>query len=865
AGVGGEFALDTGGEPVALAPSLLRGAGELAEEDKEEEDRTKLIRRRKRRILVAFVSAPVLIFAMAFIPLVLGGGPFGWHWITDTLNRSRYESELDAFRTSAQAGLGTDTRAAAERAFEGAKALQIDMPRFAPMAAYTALVGYMMSLRFGPDSAREAFAKDVLESLGAREPSELCTLATAAQAAVEGKLARARQAAAALSRRLPKDVDAAVLSAEVALGAKETAPALELWRAAVKLDGSARSLYGLARAELAAGNPDQAIKTARRALEKSKLHAGARTLIAAVLWEKRADEEAAIKLLKEVTAKGAVREAASKSELVAAHSQLGEILLSFSRYSDAEEAFKEAMKLDPQAERALCGNGELYYQQGRFAEALGRFDAAVRANPDSIDARVGIAKTYLSTERAKDARNLMQKTEAAAAKAKDPLVGYWQGRAEETLGNKKEAEAAYRRAIEVGGTDVRTVQAYVALANLLAGLGRAEEAARVLADATEKLPKSAALHNARGDIALRAGQFDEARKQFEQALALDPKNLASRFKLAVTLRRLQEYEQAQQMLEDLSKRDPSYPGLAIELGSLYADTGQTERAMAMINEALVRAPDDPDAKLRLAQLLVQQNNAGLAKRAETLLREVQKVRPQSAEVAHFLGRALLLQRTNLADALGLLEFATGRDENRAEYWLYYGWAAIDANQYDVAAKALDRALRLDRNLGDAFWLRGKLRHLLGASVDALRDLETALEKNPSRYEAYATMAFCYTAEIDHPKAQAAWRKAIEGNDQVAEWHYRLGKSLWQQGNRAAATPELVRAVELTDQAQAAGESIELARNWLFDANYLLYDAYKSADKVKAVQHARRYLSLAPRDHAYLQEVDRFLKDNDEIQ
>ena len=69
-----------------------------------------------------------------------------------------------------------------------------------------------------------------------------------------------------------------------------------------------------------------------------------------------------------------------------------------------------------------------------------------------------------------------------------------------------------------------------------------------------------------------------------------------------------------------------------------------------------------------------------------------------------------------------------------------GWAANETSQPMKAAPALNKALELDHELGDAYWQRGVLLHAQGANVDALRDLQTALEKRPSRYEAWATIA-----------------------------------------------------------------------------------------------------------------------------
>src|SRR5262249_51547974 len=155
-----------------------------------------------------------------------------------------------------------------------------------------------------------------------------------------------------------------------------------------------------------------------------------------------------------------------------------------------------ALKLDPQAVQALIGNGELSYQSGRYTEARGRFEAAIKADPDSVPARIGFAKALLSLEQAKDAKEQLKKLRET--RDKEPLVAYWLGRAEETLGNRKEAEAAYLDAIKIGQTRPEAVDVYVALAHFLSGAGRTDEAAKRLAEASEKFPGLPALFVAKG-------------------------------------------------------------------------------------------------------------------------------------------------------------------------------------------------------------------------------------------------------------------------------------------------------------------------------------------------------------------------------
>ena len=801
-----------------------------------------------RRIGVfAAVALALTGGALALVPTV---GPFGLYFVTDQLNAKSNAAALDELRQAVDAQLGVDTHEAVSAAIEHCKAGQAALKRYRPARSYCAYVALERGLRFGRRTDDEALAKQLLIEAG-DAGGDAAVLAGAALDVLSGQLDKARAMVTGLAQRAPTDLDVAVVAADVELADKAAAKAaVAAWRHAVELKKSPRTLFGLARAQVAAGDAKGAEASARAALESSpghpSAHAGARTLIASVIWSDAAREAEALTLLAQVTDPGTdVRKAASEGELIDAYTQLGTIHLARSRISAAEQMFAAALKINPLAIRALIGDGELFYRSGRFSEALARFEAASNADATSVVAKVGIAKTWIALERMKDAKDMLKKLREA--QPGEPLICLWLGHAEEALGNKKDAETAYAEAIKAAENRPEVVDAYVALAHLLSGIGRTDDANARLAEASKKFPDFPALHRARGEVALQMGRYEEARSELEAALAKED-DLGARFHLGVTLRRMRRFDEAGAIFDKVGAVDKDYPGLALERGLLFEETGQSDRALESYRVALQKAPNDVDLKLRVGSTQVM---AGHALEAEKILEEVRKARPNSAEVNHFLGRALLVKGQNLAEAIRYLEIAVSIDSNRAEYYLYVGWAANELGQPVKAAPALNRALELDHELGDAYWQRGVLLQKQGATQDALRDLQMALEKRPSRFEAWATIALCDQDTQKWPEAEQAWRRALAGDDQHAEWHYRLGKLLAAHGNRNASGPELDKAVVLAERPN------EPPHPWLFDAHFLLAEALRSspANKAKTIEHYRRFLELAPHDNAYVKEAE----------
>jgi tetratricopeptide (TPR) repeat protein len=770
-------------------------------------------------------------------------GAFGRHALLDLLNRDKLAAVQTSTVENARRLLASDTYGDANKALAQIDAAHAATPRLTGLLAYGAFAGYIVELRYGRAPQIDAHAKQQLSQVPSDNSNLYADLARAGEAAIESQLPRAKQVVESLAQREQQNLDVQMLAGEVELLVKEPQKALESFTHAAAIDGgAARSSFGIARAEAALGKHEASTAQAEKVLKQSPHHAGARLLLARSAWSSSRDEAATRALLTEIISAGPTREAASPVELVEALTVMARVHMARSRLTQAEAALGEALKIDPKAGPALAGMGELLYREGRYTDALARFEAGIQADPEGAAAKIGAAKTKIALERLQEAKEQLKKLRDA--RANDIEVVYWLGRAEEGLGDKTAAERDYSEAIALGPNKPEVVQAYVALSQLLASQGRPADARAKLAEAKTALPPSAAIFHAIGDVELVSGRYDEARAEYEAALESDPEDLASRFKLGVTYRRMNKFDEAQAQFDKVAEQDKEYPGLALERGLLFEASNRTREALEFYQQALAKAPDDPDMMLRVGSAEVV---AGQASQAEEVLRKVLAKRPNSAEVNHYLGRALLLKGTNLAEALRYLKRAVDIDPNRAEYHLYVGWAANEAGQPAVAQDELTKALALDKGLADAYWQIGVMQRKQGAVVDAMKNLQKALELRPSRFEAYATLAECYEDENKIGEAILAWKKAIASDGSRPEWHYRLGKLLGRAGES-----EMREAVNLS-------ETRDVKPGWLPQAYFELAESERMTGKrADAVNHYRKFLGLAKADSPYRSEAMKWL-------
>jgi tetratricopeptide (TPR) repeat protein len=797
-----------------------------------------------------------LVVGIVLIALVLGGaalqvtpyGAFGYLAVGDIVHAADYARATASTLSECDKMLGPDTYDAAKQAVDAARAAHARMPRAKALTAYAALLDAATTVRFGADATRAPRAKQLTSELPADEPVKYLDVAASAQAAADGDLDKARKGLELAAKRDitgPIELQIALLRGAIELAAKDASSALPTYKHALDLSNDARAHFGLARAYDLLGDGANARKEIEATLAASPLHAGALTLRArmksAPVDERQAQQDLARVL------DGPARAKASPEELSRAYAARAWISLDRGAASDAHAAFAQAVKLNARNVDALGGEGRLLLNEGRFTEALARFETALQNDPASPEAIANDAEAKIGLERLADAKQQLLAARQKFPKSQPILLLL--GKVEQHLGNIDAAEATLRSAIAiVDPTHPDAVLPYVALSELLSSRGRVADASTVLGEAKKKLPQSAALDRAFGEVAEAQGEFDTAIADYRSALAADAKDVATHFRLAVVLRRVRKFADAGAELDHVAAVDKDYPGLSLERGLLFEESGDVEKAIDQFKGALAKAPDDPDLQLRVGSAYVA---IGRPDDALPMLRKVLEKRPTSAEAHHYIGRALMLKgRSEQVDALRYLKRAVDLDPNRAEFHVYLAWAANDAQpaQLELARDEIDKALSLDKVSAEAYWQKGVLERVEGAINDAIKDEKQALALRPSRYEAHATLAECYEDKNDEAAAAAEWTLAIAGDAGVTNadgtvphpyWRYRYGKLLIEHGRPGPALGHLLPAA-------ISAEKLEPRPGWMGPVEFLTAEALRKAGrKADAVDHYRRFLAIAP--------------------
>jgi len=208
-------------------------------------------------------------------------------------------------------------------------------------------------------------------------------------------------------------------------------------------------------------------------------------------------------------------------QMLKPHLRLGDALSERGRFDQAEKAYRRAVDLRPGHPGVRNNLGILYSKQGRLEEAEVEFRQLLRVSPDVIPTRLNLASVLLRQgdwEEARDEYLRALEFDNTQGKAQvnlgnialqfehDPAlalryfdkalevnpgsgVGLWGGRgvALKALGRVEEAEAAYRRALNI---DPGYAEAWFNLGNLYRDNGRWEAAVEAYEQVVANSPDS---------------------------------------------------------------------------------------------------------------------------------------------------------------------------------------------------------------------------------------------------------------------------------------------------------------------------------------------------------------------------------------
>ena len=230
-------------------------------------------------------------------------------------------------------------------------------------------------------------------------------------------------------------------------------------------------------------------------------------------------------------------------------------------WANSETLFTHNLQHYPSAHTAHNNLGNIYRSQGNTNAAIESYAESVRLSTQhgrgnsAVYERSKILSNLASAYRVQGDTTLALQTltEAEELNAKNPHLFLQRGIVLGVLGQYVEAEAAYRKAIELYPL---FTTAKINLASMLVNLGRSRDAIVLLEDATEENPFYAqAFYNL--GVAYRKNERNrESLEAYEAAIALQPAFVAARINAGILYAERRKIDLAIEQFTEVLRYDP---------------------------------------------------------------------------------------------------------------------------------------------------------------------------------------------------------------------------------------------------------------------------------------------------------------------
>ncbi|HUG73200.1 MAG TPA: tetratricopeptide repeat protein [Steroidobacteraceae bacterium] len=453
-----------------------------------------------------------------------------------------------------------------------------------------------------PDQAA-ALYREVIKSEGTDAQGLVARNRLAVQLVQKGDLPAAEALLAEVLAENPRDNDALILRAGIAMSRGETSAAITDLRAVLRDQPDAAPIMrALARAHQQDGDTELAEEALRSAAAANPLDVQSRFELASLLAASDRGSQA-LPVLEQLI-KDAPDNVAAREAYFRVQAATGDL-------AGARRTAEELTVLQPDLPAGAMLLGALYEHDRKLGDAVREYDHALRVSSDPIPALTALVRVYLGQKQAAKAAERIQAVidRAPQLAAAHNLLG----EVRMASGDHAAALKAFDAAI---GIQPSTWVPWRGKALTQVRLKQMDQAAATLADgiakagALELYVDLAAVQEQRGGIDDSIATYEDALKRHPQSLTA-ANNLAM---LLVTYRKDQAgLDRAAQLAELLDGSER--PALIDTRGWVKLQRGSVSEALPLLEEAAEKAPGSPVIRYHLGMAQLKSGDRAAAKQS----------------------------------------------------------------------------------------------------------------------------------------------------------------------------------------------------------------------------------------------------------
>jgi tetratricopeptide (TPR) repeat protein len=389
----------------------------------------------------------------------------------------------------------------------------------------------------------------------------------------------------------------------------------------------------------------------------------------------------------------------TNEKLGEAYGSLGQAYHAYYLFPQAEECYRNALKLIPEDFRWGYLLANIFQGDGRAEESASYYKLTRKLRPDYQPAAVNLGNLYLRQNRLDEARTSF--TEALTIDVNCAACRYGLGQTALSAREYKQAveylEQALKEAPQANRIHYALAMAYRSLGDIEKARTHLEQQGPVgvrvadpLIDGLRQLIRGDRLHLIQGRRAFDAGRFSEAADEFRKAIAANPNGLPARVNLGAALAQMEDVAGAVEQYQQALKIDPANGTAHYNLGFLLAKQNQHEQAIIHFQAVLALNPSDTESRFGLAQELQKSDRVD---EASAELSRVVQSDPGNEDAMLELVK-LMLGNKQYRQAIDTLDKAHTLFPNKGRTAILLAYLLAASPQYDLRDGA--RALELAR-------------------------------------------------------------------------------------------------------------------------------------------------------------------------
>jgi tetratricopeptide (TPR) repeat protein len=501
-------------------------------------------------------------------------------------------------------------------------------------------------------------------------------------AADDPGLAKAIQELEKIRDLSPKDERIYDALGEAYFKAKQPEKAIQSYEKYQSLAASSDKGYQeIAKYYANAGKEDKSVEYCLKALEANPNSAETLFLLAQIYAKQNKDKEAVPLYRKLLDVLGNNPQISPGVK-----QQLASSLIEANQSKEAVGLLNEVLKQNPDNNRAQMLLVRAYIESRQFSEALAILQPIIKSNPD---AREGMEAQFYTATIYEKKREYAEAIKIFTALLENPLV-----KSEDAKDNRR----MFQEHLIMNYEEMRDFKKVISIY---------QEMVKIYPNAVPGLINTYRIDR----------QFDKALALGKQSYEKSPDDIRVAIAYARSLADAGKGKEGAEILAKMLQSNPASIDIYVHLSAIYMQDKRFSEAEKLLRGGEDKKFEDNEDNARLKiQLATVYEKQKYYDRAETLIKEVLKSKPNNADALNYIGYMLADRGVRLNEAMGYVKEALAIDPQNGAFLDSLGWAYFKLNDLGNAEKYLLEADAIVKDdptivdhLGDLYYKTGNFQ------------------------------------------------------------------------------------------------------------------------------------------------------------